>query len=264
MSLKPPTPGRSHSNRTAQLLALLVFSLGLSLVTCDSLQPDPVRSVQEAVTEAVESLSQQFLNSTNATSEGRAALDQARAEADQPVIQQQPDSVQIETTNETSVNNSSIGPPTANCEGECEELADQLLNAVEGISCRSLFTTGKCPRPCMQAIQLITANSSWPPCAAMCGGDMVTGAAERWTSLCQIRQETLVDQGKEAVKSLVAEGITSKLHASVLMQFSIGVMILALGIIYGYRRGAISTHIAYRLRKRRLLERKNSDGNLPI
>lgn len=264
MSAQPSTLGRSHSSPTAQLLVFLVFFLCLTLVTCESLQQDAVRSVQDAVTEAVESLSQQLLNGTNATSEGRAALDQARNEADQTAIQEQPLPVQAQTSNTTNVSNSSIGPPTVNCEGECEELADELLNAVEGSSCRSLFTTGKCPRPCMQAIQLITANSSWPPCATMCGGDMVTGAAERWTDLCQIRQETLVDQGKEAVKNLVAEGITSKLHASVLMQFSIGVMILALGIIYGYRRGAISTHIAYRLRKRRLLERKNSDGNLPI
>ncbi|CAN8077194.1 unnamed protein product [Agarophyton chilense] len=228
----------------------------------------PLLSVQSAVTGAVDTISQQIINRTDATSEGRAALEDARAQAQalQPVPSQAPPPDNQNLTGLTNRSREDIAPqpPVVDCDRECEQLADQLLEAVEGSTCRTLFTTGKCPSPCMQAISAITSNSSWPPCAAMCGGEMVTGAAQRWSALCDLHQETLVEKGKEAVKNFVTDGLRSRIHLSALMRFSLGALILFLGVAYGYRRGAISTHIAYRLQKRRLLGRKNSDSNLPV
>ncbi|KAI0559644.1 hypothetical protein FGB62_140g033 [Gracilaria domingensis] len=259
------------ASRTAPTIACVcaLFLFASVRQACSQdVEPDAVRSVQGVVTDAVESLSQQLLNhenDTNNSSEGRAALEDARAQA-QAQAQQMPLGVTDgfngteATTNSTDI----IGPADVSCEGDCEYLADQLLDAVEGPACRSLFTTGKCPSPCMQAITVITSNSSWPACATMCAGEMVTGAAQRWSTLCEIRQETLVDKGKEAVKNFVADGLGSGFRPSVLLRFSLGVLILFLGVVYGYRRGALSTHIAYRLQKRRLLSRKNSDASLPL
>lgn len=148
-------------------------------------------------------------------------------------------------------------------EGACEELSTALLDAVEGSTCRSLFLTGKCPAVCANAIGAITKNETWPECATACAEDIVMDAAERWVGLCDARKETLIEQGKEAVKS-IHQGITQSLHARVVFQFLFGVLILIMGVVYGYRRGVISAAMAYRIQKRRLGGRKNSDNQLPI
>lgn len=158
-----------------------------------------------------------------------------------------------------------VPPANVRCaDGPCVELGAALLAAVEGEQCRSLFINGKCPAACGQGIASVTGNESWSACATACGNDVVTGAAERWSEICEARQETLIDQGKEVVKGLVGEGLSSRLHWRAVVQFFLAVLILVVGVGYGYRRGAISTHYAYRLQKRRLIGRKNSDNNLPI
>lgn len=147
--------------------------------------------------------------------------------------------------------------------GDCQELGEALINAVEGASCRSMFATGKCPSLCVQNIAAVTSHASWTSCADSCSKDLVTGAAERWAELCTIRQETLIDQGKEAVKSFVGAGFVSS-HARVLAQICIAFTIVVVAVAFGYRRGVLTVHSAYRLQKRRLLGRKNSDPNLPL
>lgn len=219
------------------------------------------------------------------THPGLSALEQARSEANSTVQMQGPGLVSMEgsmgdnasdmTAGESGSDPArsahgngsapSIVAPVVRCaDGTCVELGAALLSAVEGESCRSLFVNGKCPAVCGQGIAAVTGNESWAGCATACGNDVVTGAAERWAELCEVRQETLIDQGKEVVKGLVGDGLSSRLHWRAVLQFFLAVMILVVGVGYGYRRGAVSAQHAYRLQKRRLLGRKNSDNNLPI
>ena len=186
-------------------------------------------------------------------SPGRIALDAARNASIQQQQQQEKPEGRSQSPSQVLVK----------CgEGACEELSEALLDAVEGSTCRSLFLTGKCPAICANAISTITKNETWPECAMTCSEDIVMSSAERWVGLCDARKETLIEQGKEAVKS-IHQGITQSLHARVVFQFLFGVLILIMGVVYGYRRGAISAAMAYRIQKRRL-GRKNSDNQLPI
>lgn len=219
-------------------------------------------------------------------SPGRAALDDARLRSPNDTTSSNPGSVIVEDEdgyrremhaqpgadfahsagrNVTAAEVAMHSPlPAVRCaDGPCVELAASFLSAVEGDLCRSLFINGKCPVACGQAIAAVTGNETWSRCATTCGNDVVGGAAERWAALCGARQETLIDQGKEAVKSVLGDGLSSRLHFRAIVQFFLAVLILVLGVGYGYRRGAVSAH-AYRLQKRRLLSRKNSDVHLPI
>lgn len=155
--------------------------------------------------------------------------------------------------------------PHVRCaDGVCVELGAELLATIEGEQCRSLFVNGKCPVTCGQGLATVLGNGSWPDCARACGNDVVSGAAERWRDMCDRRQESLIDQGKEVVKGFVGEGLRTRLEWRGVFQFLLGVTILVVGVGYGYRKGAGAAQIAYRLQKRRLLGRKNSDQDLPI
>lgn len=151
-------------------------------------------------------------------------------------------------------------------DGVCVALRDTFIEAVESAPCRSFFENGKCPTACASSLSAVTVNESWTPCTVACTGndaDIFASGASRWLRLCGARTESLIDQGKEAVKTLVAESITTR-SSHIILQFLLGVLILALGIGYGYRRGAISAQMAYRVQKRRLLGRKNSDANISV
>lgn len=190
---------------------------------------------------------------------GRAALEHARSSANMS----NSSSAVVEGPAPIAEHDPAL--PAVSCaDGPCVTLGAALLAAVEGPPCRSLFVNGKCPAGCAAAIADVTGNETWPRCANACGNDVVAGAAERWAALCGVRQESLIDQGKEAVKSVLGEGLSSRLHVRAVLHFFLAVMILVLGVGYGYRRGAISAQYAYRLQKRRLLTRKSSDSKLPL
>lgn len=148
----------------------------------------------------------------------------------------------------------------------CVTLRDTFIEAVESAACRSFFENGKCPTTCASSLTAVTANESWTPCTVACTGsdtDIFVSGAQRWLRLCGARTESLIDQGKEAVKTLVTESITTR-SSNIILQFLLGLLILALGIGYGYRRGAISAQMSYRVQKRRLMGRKNSDANISV
>lgn len=105
---------------------------------------------------------------------------------------------------------------------------------------------------------------NWADCEAACVSDVVTSGAKRWAKMCASRQETLIDQGKEAVKSLVADGLAARMQRKLVAQFIVGALIIVLGLAYAYRRRLVTARIAYRLQKRCLMGRKNSDLNLPV
>lgn len=151
------------------------------------------------------------------------------------------------------------GSDAVSCDtGECLQLGEEILTAIEGQECRALLVTGKCPIKCMQSISAVTSNAAWPSCASTCKKDIVTGATERWAALCGARQVTLLDQGKEAVKSLVGVGIMSKLRLAFFMQIIFAVLVLALAVAYGYRKGLIQGH-TNRLQKRMHARRRSLD-----
>lgn len=256
---------RSH-HHALLFLALLLLLLPHTLST----DPDPALSrARQAVSGAVQTLSKSLTPPLAALSEtsngGREALDAARAAASGPSSQEQTqnsdDTHELgrDTADTASANEDHVGPVSVECGPMCHELGDALLATVEGGSCRALFINGKCPTACSTSISEVTQNSSWTGCASTCEGDVVNGAAERWASLCESRQETLIDQGKEAMKSLVSDGLTTRLHKRAVLQFFVGVLILVVGLGLGYRRGSMG----YRLPKR-LLSRKCSDQQLPI
>lgn len=148
----------------------------------------------------------------------------------------------------------------------CINLRDRFLDAVESNACRTIFDNGKCPTLCSTSLSLITGNQSWSPCVRACpDDDVVMGSVSRWVRLCDARTESFIDQGKEAVKSFVSEGFVSRLQLRVILQFIIAVLILFLGVSYGYRRGSISAQMThYARQKRRRTARKHSDANLPL
>lgn len=148
----------------------------------------------------------------------------------------------------------------------CSELRDRFLDAVEGDSCRAIFDNGKCPTLCSTSLTTITGNQSWTSCVKTCPeDDVVMSSVSRWVRLCDAHTESFIDQGKEAVKSFVSESFASRLHLRMVLQFFVGVLILALGVGYGYRRGSLSAQMAYYARqKRRRAIRKHSDSNLPM
>lgn len=147
----------------------------------------------------------------------------------------------------------------------CKNLVSTFVGTVEGSQCRSIFKTGKCPTACTTALTQVTSHQSWPACTAACSDtDIVVSSVDRWARLCGARTESLIDQGKEAVKSLVSDGLTSRFHANVFLQFLLAILILVLGVGYGYRRGATSAQLAYQIQKIRLIGRKNSGTNLSV
>lgn len=154
-----------------------------------------------------------------------------------------------------------------NCDSVvCIELRDKFLDTVEDESCRAIFDNGKCPTLCSTSLSTITGNQSWPSCIQTCpDDDVVMSSVSRWIRLCDAHTESFIDQGKEAVKSFVSESLASRLHLRVVLQFFIGVLILVLGVGYGYRRGSLSAQMAhYARQKRRRAARKQSDTNLPM
>lgn len=211
---------------------------------------------------------------------GTTALDAAAAAAVPPIVKGAAAVPGAEQATVDDVSNGVVdGAPKPNEEAPspaprlacdaaiCTSLRDAFLDAIESATCRSFFENGKCPTMCSTSLTAITTNESWPACTTACTGSeaevFVTGAP-RWLRLCGARTESLIDQGKEVVKSFVADGIASRVHTKLVLQFLIGVLILAAGMVYGYRRGLISAQIAYRMQKRRLLGRKNSDANLSV
>lgn len=154
--------------------------------------------------------------------------------------------------------------PVRCADGVCVELGAELLATVEGDQCRSLFVNGKCPVSCAQRLGGVLANTTWPACAAACGNDVVAGAAERWREICERRQESLIDQGKEVVKGLVGDGLKTRIAWRGVLRFLLALGILVVGVGYGYRKGSGAAQYAYRLQKRRLMGRKNSDHDLPV
>lgn len=157
--------------------------------------------------------------------------------------------------------------PKLSCDSSvCKNLVAAFVETVEGSQCRSIFKTGKCPTGCTTALTQVTLHQSWPACATACSDtdDIVVSSVDRWARLCGARTESLIDQGKEAVKSLVSDGLASRFHIKVFLQFLLAILILVLGVGYGYRRGAISAQMAYRMQKRRLIGRKNSDTNISV
>lgn len=156
--------------------------------------------------------------------------------------------------------------PALSCDSMiCKNLFTTFLETVEGAQCRSIFKTGKCPTTCVTALAVVTSNESWLACKFACSEtDIVASGADRWSRLCGARTESFIDQGKEAVKSLVSDGLASQVHVKAFLQFLVGVLILVLGVGYGYRRGAISAQLAYRMQKRCLIGRKNSDASISV
>lgn len=147
----------------------------------------------------------------------------------------------------------------------CTQLRDKFLDTVEDDSCRAIFNNGKCPSLCSVSLSAIAANESWSVCMHSCSDDVVMGSIEQWVRLCNSHTESLIDQGKEAVKSFVSESFSSHVYVKRLLQIFVGALILFLGIQYGYRRGASSIQLAHHSRqKRRRNARKNSDSNLPL
>lgn len=101
----------------------------------------------------------------------------------------------------------------------------------------------------------------WVECKRDCVNDVTSGAAQRWQELCDVRMETLIDQGKEAMKSLVNDGLNWKVYRRGVLQFLLGALIIIGGVMYGYRKRKF---VRGRLLRRRMFSRKNSDLNLPI
>lgn len=132
---------------------------------------------------------------------------------------------------------------------------------MEGDACRGLFATGKCPTACATAMATVTTNASWTECELVCKDDVVAAGASRWAVLCGARAETLIDQGKEAMKSLVTDGFAKRVSIRGVIHAFVGLLILVLGVGFGYRRGAGAAQMAYRLQRRR---RKNSDANISV
>lgn len=151
--------------------------------------------------------------------------------------------------------------PTAICtEHVCHSLHTQLSDIIDGRPCRSIFINGKCTVQCSQMLSKFLQDEYWVECKQGCANDVTSGVAQRWQELCDVRMETLIDQGKEAVKSLVNDGLNWRMYRRVL-QFFLGTWILIGGVIYGYRRLRM---VKGRLLRRRLFSRKNSDSNLPV
>lgn len=147
--------------------------------------------------------------------------------------------------------------------GDCLDLGVNLLTTVEGAPCRSLLLTGKCPKACVSALQDIVQHPSWPVCAASCRKDIVEGAAERWASLCLDHAESLLDQGKDVVKSIVGRDALHTVGSLTILRFLLFAFAFSIAVTIGYRRGATVAVRAYRSQKRRLgLERKMSDPAL--
>lgn len=246
-------------------ILLLVLLIHVPLSLSQTLPARPETGIVKAVSETLglnadkadNSSSKDTTANTSQTTEhhaeGRTALDDARARAD---------FVQESLILPNNSINSAFGVPVS-CSGLCSTLGDDLLAAIEGDACRSLFITGKCSGNCMTEISSVTENESWPACRDACSGDIVSGASNRWVELCKSRQETLIDAGKEAMKTFVKEGLTTQLQHSMFTQFLFGVFILVIGVGYGYRRGS-AAHLRYRFQKRRLHNRKSSDDRLPV
>jgi hypothetical protein len=153
-----------------------------------------------------------------------------------------------------------------NCDsGDCLTLGQLLIETVEGVSCRSLLLTGRCPKSCSSALTAIVEHTSWPACAKACRKDVVEGAAERWVELCNAHAETLLEQGKDVVKSIVGEGAMGSLahgraSRTVLKAFEIIMVVLALAL--AYKRGAAMAVRAYRAQRRKRMDRIDSDQDL--
>lgn len=302
LSLSPssdPSPFSSPSSTMRGCATLLLIPLFFTFALADPLLP-PAAPEAAAPASLLSSSSPTALSSPAealktlpgphpadpATQPGLSALEQARSEAnttadqvpgsgpvakddkvqdgDEDDAQGQPGEAFSAAQEAHNGSNAAAAPPVVRCaDGVCVELGASLLSTVEGEQCRSLFVNGKCPAGCGQGIASVTGNESWPGCATACGNDVVSGAAERWREICEMRQETLIDQGKEVVKGLVADGLSTRVHWRAVVQFFLVVLLFVVGVGYGYRKGSAAQY-AYRLQKRRLLGRKNSDNNLPI
>lgn len=240
---------RSFTPTIPLLLLLLNFHLVAS-VPADAGETS-VERVGKAVSGAVQSLSEKILNTTatNTTDDKFATV---------PPTMSSQGLAALEAAREAASKGTALGSH-ALCTPACSELSASLLSAVEGASCRSLFTTGKCPGGCMSQIAAITSNSSWASCQG-CEGDLVDGAGERWAKLCGARQETLIDAGKEAVKTLVGDSFAQGFRKKSSTQLVLVALVLLLAAGYGWRKGRV---MVLRIGKRRR-GRKNSDMNIPV
>lgn len=147
--------------------------------------------------------------------------------------------------------------------GECLDLGTDLVSSVEGPACRSLLLTGKCPKACASALQEIVQHPSWPVCASTCRKDVVEGAAERWSSMCLEHTETLLDQGKDVVKSIVGHDALHTIGAHSVLRILVLAFMCSIAVAFGYRRGAATALRIYRSRTRRHgISRKMSDPEL--
>lgn len=150
------------------------------------------------------------------------------------------------------------------CEsGECVTLGADLIAAVEGQSCRSLLTTGKCPKTCASALKTVVDHTAWPACVVKCQKDIVAGAADRWVGMCDVHAETLLDQGKDVVESIVGKETLDTLHRGAFTQVFVLIAVVVAALAYGYRRGSIAAIRALRNQRRRLTS-KRSDECLPV
>lgn len=145
-----------------------------------------------------------------------------------------------------------LGADACAANGECAKLGEAVVSAVEGAECRQLHVSGKCPAKCLAGINAALEHKLWNACAARCETDVVSGAAQRWVRLCEARQVTLLDQGKEAVKSLVVASPAAGLALRAVL-----ILAVLLGaVMIGYRRGLLQGH-ALRLQKR--MKKRNSE-----
>lgn len=150
----------------------------------------------------------------------------------------------------------------------CIQLKDMIVDIVEGDSCRTIFNTGKCPNLCSTSLSSITANQSWSICSRSCSDDdVIMNSVERWLQLCQTHTTSPVDHGKDATKmrkSSVSDRLKSPFRSRMLQHFVIGVLILGLGIGYGYKRGATSAQRLYSISQRRCSSSRNPLTSNPL
>lgn len=131
-----------------------------------------------------------------------------------------------------------LGPGACEAGGMCAALGEAVVGAAEGAECRTLHVTGKCTAKCLEALKEALANKMWNACAARCETDVVAGAAARWTEMCEARQPTLLDQGKQAALKLVR----SPPNAGWVIRAVAVAALFAAAVLLGYRRGVLQGH----------------------
>jgi hypothetical protein len=79
--------------------------------------------------------------------------------------------------------------------GQCEEVERAYAVIIQGLACRSLYTTGQCSGLCTRSLKAMIGRHLWAKCADRCDWSPgLVAAADSWLALCLSRPAPGADE----------------------------------------------------------------------